>query len=599
MQNLIIGTIGHIDHGKTSLIEAINGFWGDRRKEEQERGITLDLSFSNCLSNNKNISFIDVPGHEKLVKHMIAGAFGMDYCLLVVAANEGLKPQSIEHIKIAKLLGVSSFIVVFTKCDLEDIDTTNATNEILELISPLKIFHTSIHDKKSIESLKNYLFSLPNKIHRNLDVFRYYIDRVFTLKGIGCVVSGTLLDGRLALEDKIWCCNLNRALNIKNIQNHGEYLKVANIGERVAINLSGVSHNELKRGDLLTKKGYFRGFDTLEVSIELFSDVAHNSDVIFYIGALKCNARILFLDDSKKYATIKTQQKIFAIFGERFIIRDDNVTLGGGSILGAIADPMKKSQKLHFVKLLDKRDFKNAFFLLLEVHKKGFGLLSATQRFAISKEEALSIANTLENCYVDSLNLVVYPKSSIDVVLGYIKEILHKNKKALLSSTLLTQKYSWVSENLATLALECAISDKLVVQKESFFVSPSFNDSVHSYVYNEIYSMLLTQEYEPLAPYNIYDVLDIDRKIGDDALKILTKEKKVLRLSHKLFITSSALSKLLEEMRSIIKNEGYLDINNFKRHFPLSRKYLITYLDYLDSFSDIINTNGTRTLKDS
>ena len=123
MQNLIIGTIGHIDHGKTSLIEAINGFWGDSRKEEQERGITLDLSFSNCLSNNKNISFIDVPGHEKLVKHMIPGAFGMDYCLLVVAAYEGLKRQSIEHIKIAKLLGVSSFIVVFTKCDLEDIDT--------------------------------------------------------------------------------------------------------------------------------------------------------------------------------------------------------------------------------------------------------------------------------------------------------------------------------------------------------------------------------------------------------------------------------------------------------------------------------------------
>ncbi len=600
--NLILGTMGHIDHGKTSLVRALNGFWGDERREEQERGITLDLSFSNLSNGERNIAFIDVPGHEKLVKNMIAGAFGLDYAMLVVGANEGIMPQTLEHLRISSLLGISDFVVVLSKVDLVD---SAAITELKEQIQSLfakflglkyRIFEVSIHNKISVENLKNALFALPKKIHRDLGFFRYYIDRIFVIKGSGCVVSGTLLDGSLLNSQKVWCCNLGRLLGIKNIQCHGEFVNEAKSGQRVALNLSGVSHSELKRGDLLTKKGYLRGFDRVEVVLETFVEIPHNVEVNFFIGALKLPSRVLFL--SEKYATLKFKSPIYSVFNERFILRDDKQTLGGGRILSPIADPMKKSQKLEFLELLDKGDLKGAFEILLQAHKRGFGLISASQRFGIAQNEALEIAKKIPQCFVNEKDLVVYPKEAEELLRGIILAILQKNPNALLSAALLCQKQSWVANDFAQSLLDKLTKDGILCKKDSFFVSPKSEiGEIGDYLYHTIYSLLQNQGFEPMAPYNLYDSLDIDRKSGDEVYKKLTKEKKIVRLNHKLFICTHSLTQLLERMREIIKSEGYLDLNNFKAHFNFSRKYLIAYLDYLDSFSDIINTNGKRTLK--
>ncbi len=202
-ENLIIGTMGHIDHGKTSLIAAMNGFWGDSFAQEKERGITLDLSFSNLSQKERNISFIDVPGHEKLVKNMIAGAFGVDYALLLIAANEGIMPQTLEHLRIAYLLGISDFIVVLSKSDLVDLERIEELKgEVKNLFDKFpslnfQILSCSIHNKQSIQALKEVLFALPKKNHKDLGFFRYYIDRAFVINGAGCVVSGTMMNGGL------------------------------------------------------------------------------------------------------------------------------------------------------------------------------------------------------------------------------------------------------------------------------------------------------------------------------------------------------------------------------------------------------------------
>lgn len=600
--NLILGVMGHIDHGKTSLVRALNGFWGDERREEQERGITLDLSFSNLSNGERNIAFIDVPGHEKLVKNMIAGAFGLDYAMLVVGANEGIMPQTLEHLGISSLLGISDFVVVLSKVDLVDgARISELKKQIQDLFAKFKglnyrIFEVSIHNKASVENLKNALFTLPKKIHRDLGFFRYYIDRIFVVKGSGCVVSGTLLDGSLTNKEKVWCCNSSRLLGIKNIQCHGEFVNEAKSGQRVALNLSGISHNELKRGDLLTKKGYLRGFDRVEVVLETFIEIPHNAEVNFFIGALRLPCRVLLLGE--KYATLKFKSPIYSIFNERFILRDDKQTLGGGRILSPIADPMKKSQKLEFLGLLDKGDLKGAFEILLQAHKRGFGLISASQRFGIAQSEALEIARKIPQCFVSEKDLVVYPKAAELLLRGIILAILQKNSNALLSAALLCQKQSWVANDFAQSLLEQLTKEGVLCQKDSFFVSPKSEiGEIGDYLYRTIYTLLQNQGFEPMAPYNLYDSLDIDRKSGDSVYKKLTKEKKIVRLNHKLFICTHALTQLLERMRGIIKSEGYLDLNNFKKHFNLSRKYLIAYLDYLDSFSDIVNTNGKRTLK--
>ena len=605
--NLIFGIMGHIDHGKTSLIAALNGFWGDSTQSEKKRGITLDLSFSNLVQGDKNIAFIDVPGHEKLVKNMIAGAFGVDYALLVIAANEGIMPQTIEHLRIAYLLGIKDFIVVLSKCDLVENSLLEKRKiEAAALFSSFKglkyrLLNASIYDKTSISTLKNTLFSLHKLKRLDLGFFRYYIDRVFTLKGSGCVVSGTLMDGDLNCKDKIWCAQLGQSLSIKNLQSHGKNTEIAYNGERVAVNLNGVSHQNLKRGDLLTKKGYLRGFDRVEVELECFENLEHNSEVMLYLGALRTACRVLFLDSNKKFATLKTKIPLFSIFDERFILRNNNQTLGGGRVLSPIADPMKKSQKLQYLEYLSHQDLKGAFEILLQAHKKGLGLISAVQRFRILQSKALEIAKEIPHCFVCEKELIVYPKSARELVKEVITQILTKNPNALLSAALLSQKQSFIAEEFALDVLNELLEQKVLSKVESFFISPKNSiklegtKGVENYLYTTIYDTLYHQGYEPIAPYNLYDSLDIDRKSGDRILKLLTSEKKVLRLNHNLFICAESLANILEFMRGIIKQEGYLDLKTFKKHIHLSRKYFIAYLDYLDTFSDIENNNGKRT----
>ena len=199
MANIIIGTAGHIDHGKTALIHALNGFEGDSTNEEKQRGITIDLSFSNLSFGQRNIAFIDVPGHEKLIKNMIAGAFGFDYVMLVISAKEGIMPQTIEHIQILELLGVKNLIIVITKKDL--VDENFLEEQEKSILDYLKSYNfdikfikrVSVYDENSINDLKNALFSINSNQKESENFFRFYIDRVFSVKGIGTVVTGTVL----------------------------------------------------------------------------------------------------------------------------------------------------------------------------------------------------------------------------------------------------------------------------------------------------------------------------------------------------------------------------------------------------------------------
>jgi selenocysteine-specific elongation factor len=235
MTNFIIGTCGHIDHGKTSLIRALNGFEGDTTYEEQHRGITIDLSFSNMQKGHQNIAFIDVPGHEKLVKNMIAGAFGFDCVMIVISAAEGIKPQTIEHIEILNLLGVKNAVVVLTKKDLVDNASLEAKKEEISLFLKAYDFNlllfesVSIYDTQSIEELKSNLFKLNAQSKTQENFFRYYIDRVFSSKGTGTVVTGTVLGKPIQLNDKLYLCDLKKEVKVKNLQVHNNNVLEANI----------------------------------------------------------------------------------------------------------------------------------------------------------------------------------------------------------------------------------------------------------------------------------------------------------------------------------------------------------------------------------
>lgn len=606
MSNYIIGTCGHIDHGKTALIKALNGFEGDTTKEEKQRGITIDLSFSNIQRGQQNVAFIDVPGHEKLVKNMIAGAFSFDAVMIVVSAAEGVKPQTIEHLEILNLLGVKNAVLVITKKDLvSEEELQSKQQEIEAFVGEFNfnlLFSTavSIYDEASIEQLKEKLFALNanSKVEENF--FRYYVDRVFSAKGAGTIVTGTVLGKPIKTEEKVFICELKKDVKIKNLQVHSQNVMEANISNRTAINLSGVDAKQLQRGFLITKKGYMRGFYNVDISFETLKgkQLHHNRQYSIYLGSKRIDGKVLLFNSEESleqgFATIKSPEEVFALYGEKLIIREGNHTIAGGVILNPIADPMKKSQKFQLLEYLSQKNIPKAYELLLSAHKKGLGLISSAQRFALSHEDALAAAKQLKDTFVDEENLVLYPIATKQLIKKNIVDIYTKNQFALLSNASIQLRLKWASENFIQVVLDELENEKFLIVDGNLYKNANIKEDLKTSLEKVVLERLEKEDITPTAPYNIYDDLDLDRKMGDTILKSLTAKKQVVRLQHNLFIHAQSLSKIVAAMKEIIKNEGFINIDNFKIHFPLSRKYLITYLDYLDNFSQIKKVDNKR-----
>ena len=610
MEYSIVGTAGHVDHGKTALITALTGFEGDSLEEEKRRGITINLSFSSMQNEDKNVAFIDVPGHEKLLKNMIAGAFGFDASLVVVDANEGIMPQTKEHLEILNLLHVKNIIIALTKKDLATSEVIEQRNyEITEHLKTLKNLHlveiipVSIYEPSTIQTLKKALFALPVTPKKSNGLFRYYVDRSFSIAGAGTVVTGTVLDGTIKVGEKLFAPELEKEFVIRNLQVHDHDVEAAYSSQRTAINLQNAQKSSFEKGALLCKKGFIRGFDVADVWLESIGGhtLKHNSKVILYVGTKQVEARILFYENEEKadkgYAKLQFNHKLFLVHDEPFIICSSGRTIGGGRILNPINDPMKKRVKLELLKALDTKDFKSAFTILVEMHKHGFGLISSNQRFGLNHDEAITIANEMQDVFVDEKGLVLYPMSMKSELEKVIQAIYAKNAYALLSASSLSMKLKWASVSLVESVLQKLCAEGMLDLINGIYKNAQIDiDNIESLIEDKIYDILLKAEFTPDAPYNIYDDLDIDRKMGDDALKRLTRSKKVVRLEHNFFVTTLALSAMMAHLREMMRKENGVDIKAFKEHFDISRKYLVAYLDYLDNFDDVKKEGNRRVL---
>ena len=604
--SLIIGTAGHIDHGKTALIKELNGFEGDNLEEEKKRGITIDLSFSNLSKNDENIAFIDVPGHENLIKTMISGAYGFDACLFVVAANDGLMPQSLEHLEILNLLGVKSIIVALTKCDLVDEATINLRKkEIRDEISKFKnlqileIFAVSIKDKASIDELRNYLFTLRAKKRDEEGVFRYYIDRVFSLKGIGNVVTGTVIEGSVNKNEKLFNYDAGKEVLVRSVQSHDEFVERAGVSSRVALNLTGIELSELKKGQLLSKKGFFRGFREVDAVVTA-KNLIHSQSVTFCVGAKNVPAKVLILSqkDDSYFVSFKFQSDMFLKFDEAFVLISDARVIGGGRVLNPVLEPLKKAGKILFLASLLKHDFVEAFSILKEAHKNGFGIISSYQRFGLNHEEAVAVAKKVSNVFVDEKALNIYDLSAVERIKSAINFMIEKNEFAVFSAQSISLKLAWASQNLAQKALDELESANLIAKDSGVYTKKGVDLSkLKVRLEDKIYEILESGKLAPTAPYNIYDELEIDRVSGDNALKKLTAMGRVIRLEHNLFITRNSLKMALDKLREIIKNQGFVNVTNAKDVLNLSRKYIIAYLEQLDLESDIMKQGNDRVFR--
>lgn len=356
MKHVIIGTAGHVDHGKTCLIKALTGIDTDRLKEEKKRGITIELGFAYLdFSEGYRVGIVDVPGHEKFVKNMLAGAGGIDVAMLIIAADEGVMPQTIEHLDILNILGIKKGLIVLTKTDLVEPEFLElVTEDIRELtegsfLENAPIIPVSVFENQGIDILKKNLREICDSVPEpaELGAFRLPVDRVFSMKGFGTVVTGTLLDGKIKKEQEAMLYPEEISVKLRNIQVHGSYRKDAFLGERVAVNIPDRKKTEINRGDVLAaKNSLFPGY-MLDVRLEALKHSERNIEngirVHFYSGTGETLGKIVLIDQERLlpgesgYAQIRLEQKVAVKRGDHFVVRfySPVETIGGGVVLDA------------------------------------------------------------------------------------------------------------------------------------------------------------------------------------------------------------------------------------------------------------------------
>ena len=348
----VIGTAGHVDHGKSTLTEVLTGIDPDRLSQEKERGMTIELGFAwMTLPNGREVSIVDVPGHERFIKNMLMGVGGIDMALLIVAADEGVMPQTVEHLAILDLLQIKRGIVALTKSELVDEDWIDlVSTDVLELLedttlSDAKIVPVSAMTGDGIPDLlaevERVLGDLPEK--RDLGRPRLPVDRSFTISGFGTVVTGTLIDGRVREGQEVEVLPSGKRCRIRGLQTHKETEDEALPGTRVAVNLSGISHDEISRGDVIASPGWLRPTDVIDASFRVINrsprPVKHNASTTLFTGSAESPAVVRMLDaDSLEpgesgWVQIKLEHPIPIVQGDFFVIRDSVATLGGGVAL--------------------------------------------------------------------------------------------------------------------------------------------------------------------------------------------------------------------------------------------------------------------------
>jgi selenocysteine-specific elongation factor len=326
---LTVGTAGHIDHGKTWLVRALTGKNTDRLPEEQARGISIDLGYAPLeLADGRRLSLVDVPGHERFVRTMIAGATGIDLFLLVIDAQEGARPQTLEHLAVLRLLGVERGVVAVTKCDAVDAETLElAVDEARELVPDADVVAVSAKTGAGLDELRAALARVPIEPRDTSAATRLYVDRVFSLQGVGTVATGTLWSGTISTGDTLRVEPTGKTVRVRSVQVHDTAVDRAEAGQRVAVNLPTVERRELARGDVLLEPGHYPLSYRLDVRIEELAEIP--ADVTVHVGTKAVAARVV---RDREYAQLRLQDPVVAARGDRVVLRT-STTVGGGVVL--------------------------------------------------------------------------------------------------------------------------------------------------------------------------------------------------------------------------------------------------------------------------
>lgn len=609
MKTLIVGTCGHIDHGKTSLIKALTGVDADRLKEEKARGITIDLGYADYILPSKNrVAFVDVPGHEKFVKNMIAGITGVSLAMIIISAEDGIMPQTIEHFGIIKGLAIEKCVVVITKCDKSNDEVIELIyEEVKELLkgSPFensKIIKTSAKTKEGIKDLIDY-FEEEIKLSKSEldeDVFRMNIDRVFTINGAGTVVTGTIIEGEVNLGDNLFLYPENIEVKARGIQGYGENTKKLTKGNRCAINLSGVSKEEIKRGDVLSLdknlKTSFIVDCKLNIDDSLDKKIKDRQRVRFYVGTKEVIGRIHLLNDD--YIQVRLEEEIISKKGDNYYIRNFSpiYNIGGGKIIEPNAKKAKgdKEKYLDSLKLKEKGSLEeNILKELLDIE---FLFKEDLIKKFNSKEE---IEKALEKLVHKDL-VVILSKSNKNIIFSrkrldkieseafsIIKEYHKKNPldKGISKEELrkkLTKKE--INKNDFNIFIDY-LSENLIESSSGIIYLKDFKKRLSLNQKNFKKELLeeLDKGFVPLNLNELYTKHNIKEEDKNKLLNYLNEENEVILLNDGVILTKDTFNFGIDEIYKHFRKNKTLSLGECRDILKTNRKIALSFLEELDN----------------
>jgi len=610
----IVGTAGHIDHGKSALVEALTGTHPDRLAEEIERGITIDLGFANTEVGGFQIAFVDVPGHERFVKNMLAGVGGIDAVILVVAADESVMPQTREHLAICELLGVKAGLVALTKCDLVDDEMAElAELEVTELLegttlSSAPIVRTSATTGAGLDALREQLTALLRQLpprHSRICT-RLPIDRVFTIRGFGTVVTGTLLSGNLRVGDKLVVLPDAVAVTVRGLQVHGEATETARAGQRVAINLHGVHTADLSRGDVLARPGALQPSHVLDVRIDVLPGftLKHLQRVRFHHGAAELLGRVALLDANEvpgpdvAYGQLRLESAYAAVPGDRVVLRRYSplVTIAGAIVLDV--HPGKRRRSRAAAQLLREMeavsDVDRLRQWVVEAGDTGIGEVALARRSGRARAPFQSDLKTLrgdpavravEGTTVQWVARPVFDTAAtaaLATVTAY--HVTHPLRPGIEHGGLRAALGRFPDQ-----VVDAVVAD-LVTQGRVLNVGRSIALTTHQVALTgdlaEIYGALLTVFADGgLAPPTPNDVLKTlqPAEIVGEVFRLALRRGDLTRITDQYVVATAAFEGLVTELRERLAPGAHFTISEFKEWTALSRRHSIPMLEHLDT----------------
>ena len=623
--DIIVGTAGHIDHGKTALVKALTGVDADRFPEEKLRGITIDIGFAELKLDDLQIGFVDVPGHEKFVKNMLAGASGIDLVLLIIAADEGVMPQTREHFEICRLLEIKAGLIVLTKKDLVDEELLEFVRldaqELVEnsFLENAPVIELSAKTGEGIEEFKRVLrktaAEIPNR--KNETVARLPVDRSFSVKGFGAVVTGTLVSGEIIETQELEILPIGKKVRVRGLQTHGKAVKAAHIGQRTAINLGGIDHAEIERGMVLTVPNVLRPTQIFDAQIEVLKDAKRalksRQRVRVHIGTIEALARVQVLNNEgeiakgeKDFVQLRLEIPIVAIPNERFILRSysPQITIAGGKIIDALSAKHRRKDietvRKYLGNLIEAENDKAKQVKLFLETANEHGLTSADLQARTGwRDEILKKAiaeNVAKKAIIQAESFYLARTPFDNLTAKTLTEIENHHRreplsKGIMQATLREKIFARLAPEIfkATLsALEKAgkiAAEKDIVRLAAHSLELSADEKLLHERLEKIYKnanleVLKLDDALSEAVSNTKSNTQHARKI----FQLLLNSGEIVKVSEEFYFAKQAIDNLVESLKKFADKtpDRLIDVAMFKDIAGISRKYAIPLLEYFD-----------------